>query len=199
MNAITEDLQRLKIHSKLIDKTGQLNKLLGSLSKAQGEFMPLAKESQGWHGKYTDLNTIHAMTRPILAKHGLSIMQIPSYSELVTVLGHESGQHIVTHTFYPCSKTKVLEIGADMTVMRRYALNHILNIFGDEDVESPKDKYKEMMHHLEKNVGSKDQLLKWQTHYKNLIDELRKDKNAPIDIDAKVRSKESQIAKKGAK
>lgn len=196
---IYEDLQKVRIHSKLIEKTGQLDKLLSALSKAQGEFTPMAKESQGWHGKYTDLNTIHNMTRPILAKHGLSIMQVPSYAELTTVLGHESGQHIVTHTTYPCSKSKVLEIGADMTVMRRYALNHILNIFGDEDVESPKDKYKEMMEHLDKHVKTKELLLRWQSTYKHLIEELRKDPNAPIDIAAKVKSKENQIAKKGDK
>jgi hypothetical protein len=190
-----EDLRQLKIYTKLVDKTGQLDKLFTAMSKAQGEFKGLELNAKGWHGQYADLNSIHKMTRPILSKHGLCIVQAPSYSEVTSILGHSSGQHIVTHTYYPCSKSKPLEIGADMTVMRRYALTHLLNIFGDADLEQPPTEFEPMMEDLS-GVSSEEQLLSFGEKHKAEINRLRKmgDKS-PINIDDKIRQQQKSYKK----
>jgi hypothetical protein len=188
MTDVYDRIKELKIYTKIVDKTNQLDKLFTALSKAQGEFVGMELNAKGWHGDYADLNSIHRMTRPILSKHGLSIVQAPSFSEVMTILGHSSGQHIVTHTYYPCSKTKPLEIGADMTVMRRYALTHLLNIFGDadRDLESPTKSHAPLINGL-LNTKTRDELVKWNEKFKDQVESLRNDPNSAIDIEAKIR------------
>lgn len=128
-----------------------LAQLYGALAKAQGEFLPLAKNreveitmSKGGKFKfrYADLEAVLASTRPAMAKHGLSVFQavegIPntSSSELVTVLAHEGGGTVRSVMPLPSNHGgDIKNFGATITYLRRYALTSLLCIAADDDLD----------------------------------------------------------------
>ena len=128
-----------------------LAQLYGALAKAQGDFLPLAKNreveiamSKGgrFRFRYADLEAVLASTRPAMAKHGLSVHQVvegvpntPS-SELVTVLAHEGGGTVRSVMPLPSNHGgDIKSFGATLTYLRRYALTSLLCIAADDDLD----------------------------------------------------------------
>ena len=56
MTDVYDRIKELKIYTKIVDKTNQLDKLFTALAKAQGEFVGMELNAKGWHGDYADLN-----------------------------------------------------------------------------------------------------------------------------------------------
>ena len=128
-----------------------LAQLYSALAKAQGDFLPLAKNreveitmSKGGKFKfrYADLEAVLASTRPAMAKHGLSVFQavegIPNTpsSELVTVLAHEGGGTVRSVMPLPSNHGgDIKNFGATITYLRRYALTSLLCIAADDDLD----------------------------------------------------------------
>jgi hypothetical protein len=109
--------------------------LAAALARAQGEFENPTKDRTNPHfrNKYATLDSMQTATRPILAKHGLSVVQLPTPApSLITRLMHSSGQSVQSETPMPAS-LKPQEYGSALTYMRRYAYAAILNITADED------------------------------------------------------------------
>jgi len=88
---------------------------------------------------YADIADVLNTVRPVLARHGLAVMQLPVMAAgdllLRTRIAHKSGQWIESE--YP-----VCQIGGDHRVMgaaltyaRRYALCPMLGIAADEDTD----------------------------------------------------------------
>lgn len=112
-----------------------LTELAKALAAAQGEFTNPTKDRTNPHfkNKYATLDSMQTATRTILAKHGLSIVQLPTMTpSLITRLMHSSGQFIESETPI-ASNLKPQEYGSALTYMRRYAYAAILNITADED------------------------------------------------------------------
>lgn len=113
--------------------------LLSALSKAQGEFkvIPFDKVNPHFKSKYASLSATIEMIRPILAKHGLSYMQFISTNEnsyfVDTVLAHSSGQKISSSLRLIVGRNDMQGLGSAVTYAKRYALQSILGIAGDED------------------------------------------------------------------
>ena len=90
-------------------------------------------------GPYADLGTCLDVVRPLLGKHGLSVIQtfapLGEGVALVTTLGHASGQF--TRSVLPMRSStsmKPQEFAASATYMRRVELTALLGIAaGDED------------------------------------------------------------------
>lgn len=116
--------------------TTELDKLLGALAKAQGEFDIPKKSHDGYHGKYANLQDLKNATQKQLASNGLSITQSHDQSTIKSMLGHASGQHIVYITKYKDNPSDKFKQASAWTFMRRYAIMAILNVSGDEDPES---------------------------------------------------------------
>ena len=116
--------------------TTQIDKLLGALAKAQGEFKIPKKSHDGFHGKYANLQDINTATQDALSKNGLSITQAHDQSTIKSLLGHASGQHIVYITKFKDIASDKFKQASAWTFMRRYAILAILNVSGDEDPES---------------------------------------------------------------
>ena len=127
-----------------------LAQLYGALAKAQGDFLPLAKNreveiamSKGGRFKfrYADLEAVLASTRPAMAKHGLSVYQAVeggqnTPSELVTVLAHEGGGTVRSVMPMPSNHGgDIKNFGATLTYLRRYALTSLLCIAADDDLD----------------------------------------------------------------
>lgn len=103
-------------------------RLAASLAKAQGEMENAAKRSVNPHfkSKYADLAEIVNTARPVLTRHGISLIQIPSYDGQValveTVLLHESGEWISGVSSSSLQKADPQGIGSATTYLRRYAV-----------------------------------------------------------------------------
>lgn len=124
-----------------IEQTPELDKLLAALAKAQSEMKPAPKNalnpafargnSKG--SKYADLADCVESIRPPLSKNGLSLLQIYGGPQIVTMLGHESGQWIRGTIKIPnFDSLNPQQIGSATTYLRRYSLG-IVGLVTDED------------------------------------------------------------------
>ena len=133
-----------------------LSNIATALCKVQAEIKnPIKNQiNNGVQGapKYANLeDTLQEYVRPILTKHGMSVMQSIKTDEtgrvgVCTVLLHESGEFIEGVYCYceikiPVSKqgkeilTEGQATGVNITYLRRYSLNAALGINGDKDTD----------------------------------------------------------------
>jgi hypothetical protein len=116
-----------------------LGELYTALAAAQGEFLPVVKDSQAnvqmksggnYKFEYAGLDVVIAATQPALSKHGIAFMQFPTSDALVTVLA-KGGARIESHCSLP---RDAQAFGSAITYSKRYARLSILSVFpADED------------------------------------------------------------------
>lgn len=117
--------------------------LFTAMAKAQGEFTTVekGKDNPFFKSKYAPLDSIIEMIRPILAAHGLSVMQFTDIPEsgtgviIETVIAHSTGQYVSGRLLMPMAKVDPQGAGSSITYGRRYALAAALGIVSDEDVD----------------------------------------------------------------
>ena len=124
-----------------------INELATALSAFQGEVTDAPKTKTvklgagGASFKHAELSGILEITRPILSKHGLAVVQLPDLMEnkllLETVLIHKSGQWISSTIAMPMDisgrMNSAQEVGKYITYARRYGLSAILGISQVDD------------------------------------------------------------------
>ena len=116
-----------------------IDALAVALAKAQAALRnaPLDKTNPHFKNQYATLASIRDTVTPVLAKHGLSVVQgtetVDGYFALYTRLLHESGQWIESAYPLPMHLDKPQAMGSAMTYARRYSLAAICNIVGDDD------------------------------------------------------------------
>lgn len=112
----------------------------------------IGKDAEGQIGTrkygYLTLDKLIAETRPILQKHGLTIMQWPTWISrgedaalpaLETILKHKSGEaYSKIMPLYLTDKT-MQGLGAAITYARRYAWQSVLGIAAEDDTDGPAD------------------------------------------------------------
>lgn len=112
-----------------------------SLVKFNGEVETISKDAKNPHFKntYASLDNIVEEIRPLLFKHGITVMQIPSGDgetvSMKTMLLHESGEWMESEPL--CMKPVKNDpqgVGSCITYARRYSLCSMLNLStGDDD------------------------------------------------------------------
>jgi hypothetical protein len=113
--------------------------LAAALAAAQGEIENAVKNSANPHfrSKYADLAEIINTVRPVFARHGLAVVQSPSYdggiASVTTMLTHKSGQWIRDTASAPASKLDSQGIGSATTYLRRYSLAAFAGIAQEDD------------------------------------------------------------------
>jgi hypothetical protein len=113
--------------------------LAGALAKAQGEMENATKNAKNPHFKsnYADLAEILNTARPVLARHGIAVIQSPSYEggevQLETTLMHTSGEWIRGIASAPATKQDPQGIGSAVTYLRRYSLAAFVGIAQEDD------------------------------------------------------------------
>ena len=113
--------------------------LAAALALAQGEVENAHKNSANPHfrSKYADLAEIINTVRPVFAKHGLAIVQSPSYADglvsVTTLLTHKSGQWIRDVASSPAPKLDPQGVGSAVTYLRRYAIGAFACIASEAD------------------------------------------------------------------
>jgi hypothetical protein len=116
-----------------------IDALAKALAAAQAEIENATKGSINPHfrSKYADLAEVLNTTRPILSKHGLSIVQMPGFEDgkvsVETVLMHESGQWLSNTLLGPCVKMDPQGVGSAITYYRRYSLAAFAGIAQEDD------------------------------------------------------------------
>lgn len=116
-----------------------MKELATALAKAQAEMKnaTLNKVNPHFKSKYADLAEIIDTTREVLAKNGLSIVQLLKRDEfgsfLQTMLLHTSGQSITSDYPLPAAADKPQIYGSALTYARRYSHAAICNIAAEED------------------------------------------------------------------
>lgn len=124
-----------------MEMSAEIAALAASLSKAQGEIEDATKDGVnpafGKPVKYANLASVRAVIRGPLAKHGLSVIQLPrahtGYVEVTTMLLHSSGEYIKETLNMPTGKADAHGIGSAITYARRYGLMSILCLAADDD------------------------------------------------------------------
>ena len=102
--------------------------LFAALAKAQGELENASKNSANPHfrSKYADLAEVLNTVRPVLARHGLAVLQGTSFDgalvSVTTVIAHSSGGSVSSTASCVPAKTDAQGVGSCTTYLRRYAL-----------------------------------------------------------------------------
>lgn len=121
--------------------------IFAALAKARGIYPQIVKnrvatiksDKAQYSYKYADLSDVFAAIDPVLSENGLTVMQFPDGQNLVTVVGHESGESI-TGT-WPIRAMKGGDVGtaqgfqSAVQVAKRYALTAMLGVSTEETVE----------------------------------------------------------------
>jgi len=113
-----------------------MENLAKALSKAQAEFTTVPQSGFNPHfkNKFSTFQDHVSAARPILAKHGLSISQMPNLigeSErfvLTTILMHESGESIISNQPIFAMKQDAQSMGSAITYAKRYAYGAVLGM-----------------------------------------------------------------------
>ena len=136
-----------------MEHSESLTKLAAAMAKAQGEMENAAKSSDNpfFRSKYADLAEIINTARPVLAKYGLSIVQLPGFKDgevtIENVIMHESGEWLSGLSGAPmpvmtAKDGRVLPpspqgVGSAVTYLRWYSLAAMCMIAQeDDDAES---------------------------------------------------------------
>ena len=138
-----------------MDRSESIGALATALSALQGELSHVGKNSHGYGYDYADLAAVLDVARPLLAKHGLALSQLPAESDgdtvaLESVLMHTSGEWISARYTMSVEQgkgmSKAQAVGSVITYARRYALTAIMGIAQTDDdaavktAEKPKEK-----------------------------------------------------------
>lgn len=116
--------------------------LFGALAQAKAEFPPIQKNAENpfFNAKFADYNSIRDAVDPVLARHGLQVVQFPDTTDdgqpaLTTILVHtETDEKAYSTAALSLSKKDPQAQGSAITYMKRYAYNAILGLKNvDED------------------------------------------------------------------
>lgn len=118
--------------------------LTAALVAAQMELEPIAKDRTNPHFKnrYATLDAIVEGVRPVLAKHGLAVIQgaealsaegTMKALTVETMLVHSSGEWLSNSAVVPIAKNDPQGAGGALTYGRRYGLSALLSLATEED------------------------------------------------------------------
>lgn len=117
----------------------QINELAGALAKFHAEAPTIdfdgAANAGSYRYQYATLPQILSKVRPILTKHGLSIVQLVGEGGSVeTMIVHTSGQYIGTEPVkLPSKDNSPQGYGSAISYAKRYSLSAILALAAEED------------------------------------------------------------------
>lgn len=114
--------------------------LAEAFTAAQADFPAVDRDGRNPHfrSQFTTLGNLLTKVRPVLNRHGLSVIQLPCRSEdgapvLRTILLHTSGEQITADAPLMLVKQDPQGQGSAITYMRRYALASALGISDQDD------------------------------------------------------------------
>jgi hypothetical protein len=131
--------EMVQVGAATVRVSPQTNEIAAALAKAQAEMKNPPKDASNPHygSKYADLASVRDAVVPVLARHGLSVAQLPCDVDgnpaLVTILFHVSGQRIEQVVRLRVDKPTAQGLGSALTYYRRYSLQSLAGVVGDDD------------------------------------------------------------------
>ncbi len=129
-----------------MNKSESIVNLSASLSLFQGEVANPKNTAINpfYKSKYSPLHEVLNTVKPILSKHGLSVIQDVSGDaknvNIVTLLTHASGEWIESSQLVLTPEKNTPQgIGSAITYGRRYALSAVLGLASEEDCDANED------------------------------------------------------------
>lgn len=116
-----------------------------ALVAAAAEIQPVSKDATNpaFRNKYATLDAIMEQVRPVLARHGLAVLQTGTAPETIdgrlvavgieTMLLHKSGEWIASSVTLPVEKLTAHGAGSAISYGRRYGLSAILGLTAEDD------------------------------------------------------------------
>lgn len=163
-----------------MNKSESIQELAAALSKFQGEIKNPSNTATNpfFKSKYAPLNDVLNLVRPILSKHGLSVVQAPSGDGenivVTTTLLHESGEWMeFPELILKADKPTAQGAGSAITYARRYAISAILGISSEDDDDgnhAEPDTPKPTTPKAEKNKGQSTPKSKTDTDKQAIVD-----------------------------
>ena len=141
---LNQKLDRIVNEKKLIrqPRSEQINELAAAFALAQADYPQIGFNRAGvFKNKYSDLDAIMYVIRPILGKHGLSFfcdtMRMPDEQDFIYAqLLHKSGQYVSSFcklTLDSMQKNPNHAYASSLTYMKRQQALALLNITCTED------------------------------------------------------------------
>jgi hypothetical protein len=127
-----------------LEKSEGVRDLTKAMVPMLGEIKNAPTTKQGYGYMYAPLSEILDAIRPILSKHGFSVMQLVSTTDgntiaVKTILMHSTGQYISSVMELPPTDVKgtvqIQKMGASISYARRYMISSMLGIAGEEDTD----------------------------------------------------------------
>jgi len=112
-----------------------MKNLFKALHAAKLEFPAIKKDMDNpfFKKKYADINSILEQVEPIMAKHGLMILQPIDQDSVCTQIIHvESGEQM-TSCLRLTGNLKAQDLGSEITYFRRYSLQSLLALQAEDD------------------------------------------------------------------
>jgi hypothetical protein len=122
-----------------VNKSESIAALSAALAKAQAEIENASKTANNPHfkSKYADLAEVLNTVRPVMSRHGIAIVQMPSFesglASVETLMTHSSGEWISNICSAPVSKQDAQGVGSAITYLRRYSLAAFAGIAQEDD------------------------------------------------------------------
>ena len=124
----------------MVTMSEEIGKLAKALVKAQAEVESALKFSTNPHygSPYADLTSVLTAIKPVLAKHGLAMVQYPGYGEgivtMTTVLVHDSGEWLQSPVAaIPITKQDPHGATSGVTYLRRTCASSLMALIADDD------------------------------------------------------------------
>lgn len=141
-----------------------------ALAEFQKECPSIPREKEGYNYKYSSLDKIHEVIKPIMQKLGLVISQCVESEgngqfTIKTILYHlDSGQNIESKFTSSIVNLKSMNdyqsLGSGITYMRRYTLSAILNLVSEEDRDAAGEQIRAKKKDLRKWMNPSDDSFK---------------------------------------
>lgn len=114
-----------------------MKELYKALFEASKELHAVPRDAQGNFGTYTTLESLIDYTKPLLARHGLFILQRFINDSISTMIVHpDSGQTLESTYKLVAEKQTPQSYGAAITYARRYAILALLGIASGDDPDA---------------------------------------------------------------
>ena len=123
-----------------------MKNLFAAMVKFQAECPAVIKDDENPHfrSKFSSLEALKNCTQPILAKHGLAVMQFPigdgTTAGCRTIVLHESGESLEQDFLVPIgAKVDAQKSCSAVSYARRFSYSGCLNLVSSEDSQADKD------------------------------------------------------------
>lgn len=125
--------------SEQVKMSPATSKIFKAMALAQGEMGSAPENAKNPHfgSSYADLESVINTAKPILAKNGLAVWQmpigVPPFAKVGTLISHESGEWIYFELTLRPTKDDPQGHGSSISYARRYSEEAVLNMATKDD------------------------------------------------------------------